>query len=335
MAPARRRRRHHGPPPAPNPEPGKPQIEERMSYIEPVYWRCSKTECNPDGTQGWLREIQGLSSVGLEGVGRDNRLGNTACYISPHYQTRLSFTNFSHGNPRQWYEIHVPHGGDAHYYALPSRGQCLIFPEKASTKDACKCRQDHTSILYKHDKTPLGLLGGLSFDVQRLTPTRWSCCQHLGSQTPMPLATAHGGCNRCPPGIARQPCNRCLLVNIYHEPLVYFDESRYVAPRWLGRAGYHNLMLPHEVPAFYPDYSPLTAHMMHRAGLEETMQYDSTINRISRLLPDKTKDDLPRLRTRTIADTTRALAQTISTCRSDVWGPGREKHWHGLEGPRG
>lgn len=202
----------------------------------------------------------------------------------------------------------------------------MVFPEKTSTKDACNCSQDHTSILYRRDKTPLGLLGGLCFDLRRLTPTRWSCCRHFGSLCPMPLTTNNGGCNKCHPGITRRPCNRCLLVNIYHEPLVYFHDSRYVAPRWLGRVGHHNLMLPHEFPAFYPEYGPLAAHLIHRAGLEETMQYETTINRISRLLPDKTKDDLPKLRTRTIVDIIRAMVQTISTCHLSVWGPRRSEH---------
>lgn len=159
----------------------------RIEDIEPVYWRCSKAECNPDGMQGWLTKIESVIGAGLRSVDKIRYPGWNIAQISHHYRTRLSFTTLGQETSRRWHEIHVPHGGDADH-ALPSAGRYLISPLAPYSKGPCNCSQDHTSILYNSKKIPLGLLGGLCFNPERLRPFGWSCCMHRWTSPPMPLS---------------------------------------------------------------------------------------------------------------------------------------------------
>lgn len=157
-------------------------------HIEPVYRRCSKDECNPDGVQGWLTKIGDVnSSTGLRLVDSVRHPGYTVTRIADHYRTRLAFTKLGQDYSPQWHEIHAPHGGDADH-RLPSAEKTLVIPRTPYTKEPCNCSQNHTSILYNHARIPLGLLGGLCFNTERLRPHLWSCCIHYDRSDPMPLS---------------------------------------------------------------------------------------------------------------------------------------------------
>jgi hypothetical protein len=178
--------RHHAQPQNEILEHGQILVQPSL-YIEPVYWRCSNAECNPDGVQGWLTKIGDVSTNGLRAVDKVSHPGYTLTQIAHHYRTRLSFIKLDQDDSRQWHEIHAPHGGDGDH-ALPVAERSLVFPRSPSTKGPCDCSQDHTSILYSYAKTPLGLLGGLCFNTERLMPYGWSCCIHCERSGPMPLS---------------------------------------------------------------------------------------------------------------------------------------------------
>ncbi|GAB1318150.1 hypothetical protein MFIFM68171_08360 [Madurella fahalii] len=228
--------------------------------VIPIYWRCSKLTCNPDGEQGWLREISRSAFI-FEG---DDSQGRMLCRIRVPYRGKLEYSPFT----KTWNQV-TP-GQES---LIPHSNPVLVFPDKPSTKQACTCVQNHASILYNRYKEPICLLGGVNLLAGRLEPTGWSCCTH-SSQPPIPLSRGSGDGNwaGCPwrPHSSHDgagPCVTCILVNDFRERLVFLHDILYERPG--GSTGPKPFIaLPHHYPNDYPD-GPLKEDLMHKIGLHE------------------------------------------------------------------
>ncbi|KAL2016402.1 hypothetical protein VTK56DRAFT_3787 [Thermocarpiscus australiensis] len=223
-----------------------------FAHVEPVYWRCSKPACNPDGQQGWLKAM----SCDAPFVQKTRYPGMTRTRIANPYRPRLIFST-----PKSRWEEFLPPRSTT----LPCLGTTLVFPEESYSEAACVCRPTHSSILYNSLKEPIGLLGGLNLLPWRLDPAGWACCVHYRSEPPIPLAEGYKG-----------PCNTCVLVNGWGEPLLFMDAARYVAPN--GPYPGTTTTLPSEDSDRYPN-GPLKDHLLHWTGLRRTGSLQRVVNR--------------------------------------------------------
>lgn len=243
--------------------------------VIPIYWRCSKLICNPDGVQGWLREISRSAFI-FEGGDPPGRM---LCRIRAPYRGQLEYSALT----QTWKQV-TP-GQES---LIPYSQLVLVFPNQPSTKQACTCVQDHTSILYNRDKEPICLLGGVNLLPGRLEPAGWSCCAH-SFHPPIPLTRGleDGNWEGCPwrPHPSHNgagPCFSCALVNNFSERLVFLQDTLYERPgAWTGPRPY--VALPHHYPDNYPD-GPLKEDLMHKIALHETGSVYGVIGCVKRCL---------------------------------------------------
>ncbi|SPQ24279.1 0a0ebf44-08e6-41f7-bd46-cebe314611b9 [Thermothielavioides terrestris] len=260
------------------------------SEIEPAYWRCSNPSCNPDGEQGWLRPIPHTTVL------EQTRLpGLRSTQIKNRYRSRLGFL-----------EEHPPSGPPAPLNGsvpMPASEPVPVLDYASPPPSAppCQCMQNHTSIVYNTYKQPIGLVGGLSLQPERLRAAGWSCGAHYAELPPRSLDPAEGGCPRCP--LERQltgPTTECFVVNAWGELLLFVDPERYVdAAAWLDQPHLQlQLQLPPAALAVtlpyvgaYPHEArgPLSDHLQHLAGLQQLLVVarpaGKFVRRLARLLP--------------------------------------------------
>jgi hypothetical protein len=271
---------------------------QSLSDVEPVYWRCSKPECNPDGEQGWLKIISRRDPSNIDKV---RHLGLSHTVVAERYREALEFDK-------------------AILLAIPCSGTVLLFPDQPYTKEACTCIQDYSSVLYNEDRKPIGLLGGLNLLPGRLDVAAWTCCKHYTIQGPMPLKPEHGwtDCPFASDDECKGPCKECYLVNGWDEALLQMHRSKYVNQISLGLLVPTNI-LPHMDPSIYPRDGPLTEHATHFVELQDTYNLNQVNRDIRRILSQAAAMELDKVCSTDPQKTVGGLVATIRKTR-DAWG---------------